>query len=621
MENTPFLTMFPCCEEKKSSCGGLEKAYITDVSVDTEENTLSMDAHFAAPPVPVELAMLQKAIRDVYGLGGVTIVPDYEKIEKVPVRTPAEQGGVPKGTVLLGKAIKGKPVPMSTVTLESGKVTIEGEVCEVSSKPLTKRGGAVLSFDITDNTGAFRVSRFFRADDEDKKIIDEVKEGDWLAVYGEVTYSKYDEDIVIDPKSIVRGKKYIRPDNAEVKRVELHAHTRFSALDALTDPDALVSRAAYWGMPAIAVTDHGVCQAFPDMWKAGKKKDVKIIYGVECYYVNDLDGNTAVHGKSSLPLDTDYIAFDIETTGLNAINDRITEIGAVLFSGGEVKAEFNTFVNPGRPIPPDIVRLTGITDNDVKDAPSEEEALQMFFEFTGEKPLVAHNAGFDVGFMHAVAARHGIKYDPLYLDTLALSRALLPELKRHKLDTVSNYLALPKFNHHRASDDAMVCGRIMEKFLPMLRQQGAKTLSDIGTVCERLHKADTSKSYHMILLVKNKTGLKNLYKMVSESHLKYFRRTPIIPKSLLIQHREGILVGSACGMGELYGAVMRGDDDASLEKIAELYDYLEIQPICNNGFLIENGVVSDETEYDARGFRLVVYIRRCNARHVGVWRI
>ena len=231
---------------------------------------------------------------------------------------------------------------MNTLTLESGRVTVEGDVVAVNSRS-TKKGGAVLGFDLTDRTNTIHISRFLRQED-DRSIIDKINPGDHLTVQGEIIYSKYDDDMVLDPRNIMKGKRYIRPDNAPEKRVELHMHTRFSALDALTDPEAIVKRAAYWGMPAIAVTDHGVAQAFPDMWKAGKKHGVKIIYGCEIYFLNDMDGNSAVIGKSKLPLDTEFVAFDIETTGLNAMNDRMTEIGAIRFSGGEIKQTFNTFV-------------------------------------------------------------------------------------------------------------------------------------------------------------------------------------------------------------------------------------------------------------------------------------
>ena len=597
-EHTPFLEIFPGCADLTAFSGGLDKAYVTDVQVDASELTMTVAAWFAAMPSPAELQTLSERLKADYGLSGVGMAPDFPRPKLASTsattgKAPAS-GDAPKGDVLYGRAIKQHPVPMNTLSLESGKVTVEGDVVAVTSRVLQKRGGAVLGFDITDRTSSIKISRFLRSDD-DQSIIDKVKVGDHLIVQGEIIYSKYDDDMILDPRNIVKGKRYIRPDNAEEKRVELHLHTRFSALDALTDPAKVVERAAYWGMPAIAVTDHGVAQAFPDMWKAGKKYGVKIIYGMEAYFVNDMDGNNAVIGKSKLPLDTEFVAFDIETTGLNAMNDRMTEIGAVIFSGGEIKAEFNTFVNPQRHIPPDITQLTGIRDSDVADAPLEKEAMEMFLEFAGNRPLVAHNAHFDVGFMAAASNRCGLKFSPVFLDTLALSQALLPELKRFKLDIVSNHLNLPQFNHHRASDDAMVVARMMDKFLPMLRQQGARTLDDIETVYHSLRRTDVAKTYHMILLVKNKKGLKNLYEMISQSYLKYFHRSPTIPKSLLIQHREGIIVGSACGMGELYGAVMKGASEKELKKIASFYDYLEIQPICNNGFLVDNGVVKDVT--------------------------
>ena len=596
-DHTPFLTIFPGCADLLSLAGGLDKAFVTDVQVDLRERSMTVAARFSAMPSMVDITSLCERLKKDYALEGVGLVPDYPRTVKASTAamvsgSPGGKDG-PKGDVLFGKSIKQKPVPMNTLSLESGRVTVEGDVVAVSSRP-TKNGGAVLGFDITDRSNTVRVSRFLRSED-DHSIIDAVGPGDHLIVQGEIIWSKYDDDMVLDPRNIMKGKKNIRPDNAPEKRVELHMHTRFSALDALTDPAAIVKRAAYWGMPAIAVTDHGVAQAFPDMWKAGKKHGVKIIYGMEAYYYNDMDGNSAVMGKSKLPLDTEFVAFDIETTGLNARDDRMTEIGAVIFSGGEIRETFNTFVNPHMPIPANIVELTGIHDSDVADAPEEKEAMEAFLRFAGDRPLIAHNAHFDVGFMTAACLRQGIRFSPVFLDTLALSQALLPELKRFKLDIVSNHLNLPQFNHHRASDDALVVARIMDKFLPMLRQQGAKTVDDIETVYHSLRRTDVAKTYHMVLLVKNRKGLKNLYEMISQSYLKYYHRTPNIPKSLLQQHREGILVGSACGMGELYGAVMRGAPEKELRKIAELYDYLEIQPICNNGFLVDNGRVKDVT--------------------------
>ncbi len=611
-EHTLFLEIFPGTESLRASCGGLEKAYVTDVAVSTAEGSMDIAAWFCRAPAPAEISKLENVLKKDYGLNKVSINADYPKTAEAPAAKPSgAQGSKPVGKVLMGRSIKKAPEPMSGLKQSSGRVVVEGDVFEVTSRKLQKRDGAMLCFDITDLTGSIRIAKYLRAED-DQSIINKINVGDHVLVSGFVTYSRYDEDIVIEPKDIVLGKKYIRPDKAEKKRVELHVHTRFSALDALTDPEAIVKRAAYWGHPAIAVTDHGVLQAFPDMWKAGKKHGVKIIYGCECYFVNDLDGSLAVHGSSDRDMNDEMVAFDIETTGLNAGSDRMTEIGAVIFAGGKIKESFNTFVDLGMHIPAEITQLTGITDKDVKGAPNEAEAMRMFLDFAGDRPIVAHNADFDTGFMSSACARSGIEFEPVYLDTLALSQALLPDLKRHKLDIVSNRLSLPEFNHHRASDDALVVARIMGKFLPMLAEKGAVTLDDIQSVYRSIKPADHSRSRHMILLVKNKVGLKNLYELVSQSYLKYFYKTPTVPKSLLMKHREGILVGSSCGMGELYGAVMHGASDAELKRIASFYDYLEIQPLGNNGFLVDNGVVSDVTVLQDYNRRILDIGRQLN---------
>ena len=296
-EHTPFLTIFPGCEALRFSAGGLDKACVTDVQVDVSARTLTIAAHFASMPSPVELNTLTDRIREDYELSTVVIVPDYPRQSAAPSQADAAPGAKKSaGSVLMGRAIRQSPIEMRTLSLESGRVCVEGDVVAVTSRTIPKSGAGVLCFDLTDRTNTVRISRFLRAED-DKSILDAVSPGDHLIVQGEIVYSKYDDDMVLDPRNIVKGKRTIRPDDAEEKRVELHLHTRFSALDALTDPDAVVKRAAYWGMPAIAVTDHGVAQAFPDMWKAGKKHGVKIIYGMEAYYVNDMDGNSAVIGK------------------------------------------------------------------------------------------------------------------------------------------------------------------------------------------------------------------------------------------------------------------------------------------------------------------------------------
>ena len=611
-EHTPFLDIFPGAAVHKDSCGGLEKAYVTDVEISVEAKTMSIRAWFVRTPAPAELDMLARILQGDYGLDRVIITPDSPeaaKAAKISASAPATGGS--DGKVLMGRSIKKAPINMNELNQDSGRVVVEGDVFEVTSRKLKKRDGAMLCFDMTDLTGSIRVVKFLRPED-DQSLINKVNVGDHLKVNGYVSFSRYEEDIVLEPKDIVLGKKKIRPDEAEEKRVELHVHTRFSTLDALTDPAEIVKRAAYWGHPAIAVTDHGVLQAFPDMWKAGRKHGVKIIYGCEGYLVNDVDGSLAVHGESERNMLDEMVAFDIETTGLNAGSDRMTEIGAVIFAGNEIKATFNTFVDPEMHIPAEITQLTGITDRDVNGAPKEAEALRSFLEFAGDRPLVAHNADFDTGFMSAAAVRNGIEFEPVYIDTLSLSRALLPDLKKHKLDIVSNRLSLPDFNHHRASDDALVCARIMGRFLDMLAQHDAATLNDIQSVYMRIKPAEHNRSRHMIILVKNKTGLKNLYELVSQSYLKYFYKTPTMPKSVLMQYREGLIFGSACGMGELYGAVMHGASDSELRRIASFYDYLEIQPLGNNGFLVDNGAVSDISVLQDYNRRIIEIGRQLN---------
>ena len=444
-----FLEVFPFCMGLGELCGGLDKSSLTSIVIERERRSMLANASFPRMPAPAELSTLERCIAEEYGLSSVEIAADFPKPgPKAPPKGEGKSGGPGpgkaggksgSGDVLMGRAVKGECVPLSSLTMESGNVTVQGKVFGTDSREITKTNAVVLSFCLTDGTGSIHVSKYIRDGSEEKAVVGQVKDGMYLRIYGNVGYNRYDEDIAMEPRNIqVTDAPPVRQDTAAEKRVELHMHTRFSNLDALTDPAALVKRAAQWGHPAVAITDHGVAQAFPDAWHAAEKAGIKVIYGLEGYYINDVDEKLAVHGESRLPLESEFVAFDIECTGLYSDRDRITEIGAVVFSGGQVKETFNTFVNPEMPIPPEIVKLTGITDADVADAPSEEEALRAFLDFAGGRPLVAHNADFDVGFLSVAAKRHGIPFDPVYLDTLVLAQTLLPHLKRHKLDTVSN---------------------------------------------------------------------------------------------------------------------------------------------------------------------------------------
>ncbi|MDO4749616.1 MAG: PolC-type DNA polymerase III [Eubacteriales bacterium] len=583
--------MFPFCAAVTDSCGGLDKVLINNVHILREELIMDLDAMFPRMPAPAETAALSARIAAEFGLREVHIRADWPREER-KVNKKSSSGG---GKVLLGRKVKGPPVDIGTLNVESGRVIVCGEVFACDSRHLPKNDAAVLSFSMTDYTGSIHVSKYFRSD-EDQELLDLIHVGDRLTIQGDVTFSRYDNDLALSPRSIVREASVHREDTAEEKRVELHLHTRYSALDALTDPSAAVKQAAAWGHKAVAITDHGVAQAFPEAWHAGQRFGIKVIYGLEGYFYNDVDDVRALYGAADMPLDTEFVAFDLETTGLDPRSERMTEIGAVILSGGKIVRELRTFVNPGRPIPPEVVALTGITDRDVFDAPDEETALRLFLDFAGDRPLAAHNAQFDLSFLQAAAERAGIVFDPPYADTLALSRSLLPGLGRYKLDIVARHLELPEFQHHRAADDAATAARILEKLLAILQERGAATLGEAQDILRSSQGGfDRRRIRHISLLVRNPVGLKNLYKLISLSHLEHYKyQHPIIPKSLLQQYREGILVGAACAAGEVFDALVHGRSESELLRLASFYDYLEIMPLCNNRFLIEEGRAEDE---------------------------
>lgn len=618
---TKFLEMFPFCGGMKSLCGGLDEVYVGGAVVNREQLCMRIEAQFSKNPSRTDIELLENAIAAEYGLESVIINypgaparaeanhsrPETAQSE-APHKTPSaktKKGGeksAPKeGKKIYGQIPKKKPVEMVTLSAESGRVCVSGDIFSVESRAIQKRGGWVLDFDMTDYTGSVKVSKYFSAG-EDKGALPTLKPGMHVTVCGNMSYNRYDQDHALEPTGVVLLKKSEREDRAEEKRVELHLHTRFSALDAITDPAQAVERAAKWGHPAIAITDHGIAQAFPDIWQAGKKAGIKIIYGMEGYYINDIDDRPAIHGAVEGNLADEFVAFDIETTGLSSLKDRMTEVGAVIFSGGKVTERFQTFVNPQMPIPANIVELTGITDRDVFDAPEEAEVLRDFIAFCGGRPLVAHNAEFDMGFMTAAANRNGIDFDPVYMDTLTFAQGLLPDLKRFKLNLVADRLGLPEFNHHRASDDASACGKIMAKFVDMLSEEGIGDYegAEAFVRSRRVAHQKGVRTRHIVILVKNRTGLKNLYTIISKAHLEHFKKNPIVPKSLLMQHREGLIIGSACESGEVFDAVERYRSNQELDRLCSFYDYLEIQPLCNNAFLMDNGTAKDEDEL--RGF-------------------
>lgn len=504
----------------------------------------------------------------------------------------------PSAKVLKGQKITSPPMEMKDITGEMQQAVILGKVFDSSYYEYKDGTKYVHTFAITDFTNSIGFKFFGSVKTRASDLASSIKVGDTLLMKGKVEYDDYEKGLFFNPAHIMKVPYKERMDDAEEKRVELHAHTCMSAMDAVTSASDLIHTAYRWGHKAIAITDHGVVQAFPEAMNTVEKirkdgGDFKVIYGVENYLVNDLDG--AVFGETEGDLDQPFIVFDVETTGLHAQKERLTEIGAVLYQNGRIKESFQTFVNPQRPIPENITKLTGIDDQMVQDAPLEEEALKQFLAFAKEYVLVAHNANFDMGFLSEAAKRHAIPFEKTYLDTLSLARNLYPDLANHRLDTLAKHADIEEFHHHRAIDDAKTLALIFAKMLHTLEEnRGVHQLSEINHMVNGSKEYKRLRSYHQILLVKNKTGLKNLYKLISESHLHYFYKTPRILKSDLIQYREGLLVGSACEAGELYQAVSSGKDWDTLLKIADFYDFLEIQPIDNNAFLIRNQSVPNK---------------------------
>ena len=497
-----------------------------------------------------------------------------------------------------GRSIRGKIEPISTIVADTGRIVVWGDIFDIEKK-VTKSGDKnIFVIDITDYSGSTSVKVFGTI--KDTAILDNLKKGDTVVVQGDVEYDRYAGELMLIARSIGTANKVKVVDKAEEKRVELHLHTNMSQMDAVTSAGDLVKRAADWGHPAVAITDHGVAQAFPDAMKAADKinKDgekIKVIYGTEAYFMDDLV--ESVSGKSEEPLDGTFICFDIETTGLSANRDKITEIGAVKVENGQITDTFSTFANPGMPIPAKITELTGITDAMVKDAPSQSEAVSAFLEFAGDNVLVAHNAPFDTSFIRKACENMNREYNYTSIDTVAISRAILTDIKNCKLDTVAKYLRLGDFNHHRATDDAEMLARIFINLCTRLKDDYNITkTNEINTQIAGGGDFKKLPTYHQIILVKNLTGLKNLYKLISYAHLTYFYKKPRIPKSELVKHREGLIIGSACCAGQLYQAILLGKPWPEIKAIASFYDYLEIQPAGNNNFMIREGRFSNEAE-------------------------
>ena len=496
--------------------------------------------------------------------------------------------------VIYGRDFDEETMNIDEIWGEMGEVVIRGKVRTLEQREI-RNEKTIVSFEITDFTDTIKVKMFVH-NEQLPELLGELKAGAFVKVKGVTVNDTFDRELTI--ATVIGLKKIpdfttIRMDNSVKKRVELHCHTKMSDMDGVTDVKDIIKRAKKWGHKAIAITDHGCVQSFPDANHALDKDDTfKIIYGVEGYLVDDLK-EIVTDGKGQ-SLDEKYVVFDIETTGFSPVTNRIIEIGAVKVENGEITERFSTFVNPQVPIPFHIEKLTSINDSMVMDADPIEVVLPRFLEFVGDAILVAHNANFDVSFIKENAKRQGIPVDFTYVDTVGIARALLTGQSKYTLDAVAKTLGISLENHHRAVDDAECTAEIFVKFIEMLKKDNILDLASLNELgkssVEAIRKLH---SYHIIILAKNQTGRINLYRLVSESHLTYFHKRPLIPKSLIQKYREGLIIGSACEAGELFRALLDGQSDEQIARIVRFYDYLEIQPLGNNRFMIESEKLPD----------------------------
>ncbi len=493
-------------------------------------------------------------------------------------------------------------VKISELNVDDGKVALDGEIIGMEDREL-KSGKTLLSFDLYDGSSSMTCKAFLNKE-VSKKIIKRMKKAKGVKISGNAQMDSFSNELTVMANTIVESeglKKTVRQDNSEVKRVELHMHTKMSQMDAMTSATDLIKRAMKWGMKSIAITDHGVVQAFPEAHKmlGYDNKDIKIIYGVEAYLAPD-NTKTVYNGKGQ-SIDTTYCVLDLETTGFSAVTEKITEVGIMKVKNGEVIGEFSTFVNPEKHIPERVTEVTNITDEMVKDADTIEKVFPKILEFLGddkETVIVAHNANFDVGFLKQNAKALGYEFNYTYLDTLSLAKDLFPDYKKYKLGKIAENLGIKVEVAHRALDDVDTTVKVFKVMIDMLKKKGAEIVEDIDRVAAdseaKKEEYKKLKTYHAIILAKNYVGLRNLYKLVSLSHLHYFYRKPRILKSLYKKYSEGLILGSACEAGEVYQAIELGKTDEEIEEIASDYDYLEIQPTGNNEFLIRNEKVADE---------------------------
>ena len=553
----------------------------------------------------IEKIRTAKAIKATGKAGLDTYAGDVTVIANTIIATEADVPELPEDDedtpLILGNTVNitDPLVKISELGVDDGKVSIDGEIIGMEDREL-KSGKTLLSFDIYDGSSTMTCKAFLNKENA-KKVIKRMKKAKGIKIAGNAQMDTFSNELTVMANTIVEStgvKKEIRQDNSEVKRVELHMHTQMSQMDAMTSATDLIKRAMKWGMKSIAITDHGVVQAFPEAHKllGYDNPDMKVIYGVEAYLAPD---NTAiVTNPKGQDIDTTYCVLDLETTGFSAKTEKITEVGIMKYKDGEVIDEFSCFVNPEKHIPERVTEVTNITDDMVKDAETIDKVFPKILDFIKDSVLVAHNASFDMGFLKQNAKVLGYEFDYTYLDTLSLAKDLFPDYKKYKLGKIAENLGIKVEVAHRALDDVDTTVKVFKVMIDMLKKRGAKKVDDIENVSQTEEAKKESykklKTYHAIILAKNYIGLRNLYKLVSLSHLHYFYRKPRILKSLYKKYSEGLILGSACEAGELYQAIELGKPDDEIEEIAQDYDYLEIQPIGNNQFLIRNGIIKDE---------------------------
>ena len=542
-----------------------------------------------------------KAIKIIGKAGLDTFAGDVTIIANSIIETDAEVPELPEednsSPLILGNSLTiNEPlIKIKDLGVDDKKVSLEGEVINSEDREL-KSGRVLYSFDLYDGTSTLTCKAFLDKKNA-KKVMGRVKSAKAIKIAGTAQMDSFSHEQTVMAYTILEiepPKKEVRMDNAEEKRVELHMHTKMSQMDGMTSATDLIKRAMKWGMKSIAITDHGVVQAFPEAHKllGFDNHDIKIIYGVEAYLAPDKVSPVSFSKGQSI--DTTYCVLDLETTGFSFRTEKITEVGIMKVKNGEVIDEFSCFVNPEKPIPQRVVEVTNITDDLVKDAETIDKVMPKILEFVGDSVLVAHNADFDIGFLKYNANELGLSLDNTYLDTLRLAKDLFPDYKKYKLGKIAENLGIKVEVAHRALDDVDTTVKVLNVMLNMLKEKGCETLDDITK--KVAGEADFKKlpTYHAIILATNYVGLKNLYKLVSISHLDYFYKKPRILKSIYKKYSEGLILGSACEAGELYQAIEMGKTDEEIEDIAKDYDYLEIQPLGNNDFLIRNGTVADK---------------------------